>query len=150
MRLVPILLLATFMAACAPPRAVDIRTGEACWRCRRPITNAGLAAEFVSTDGTGFASKFRTVHCMATWIAAQADTSGGIFYVRNYATDKWIRADRAVFVRTIVNDRTNERDYMAFETADEATPDLVGPKADAPVGWQAVLAMGREHPMGGN
>ena len=150
MRLVPILLLATVVAACAPPRAVDIRSGEACWRCRRPITNGGLAAEFVATDGTGLASKFRTIHCMATWIGQQPEALGGVFYVKNYATNKWIRAEEAVFVRTVVNARTNDRDFMAFETAQEATPELVGPRAEPAVGWQDVLAMGREHPMGGN
>lgn len=150
MRLIPVLLLAATMAGCAAPKAVEVRTGEACWRCRRPIQNTALAGEFVTTDGRGFASKFRTPHCMATWIAQQKEAPEGVYYVMNYATRKWIRADRAVFVRTVVNDRTNERDFMAFETADEATPDLVGAKAEAPVKWEAVLAMGREHPMGGD
>ena len=115
MRLVPVLLLATLVGACAPPRAVDVRIGEACWRCRRPILKAVLAAEYVAPT-TGFASKFRTIHCMATWIAQQQDApQSGVFYVRNYATNTWIPAERAVYVRTVVNPGTNERDYMAFE-----------------------------------
>jgi hypothetical protein len=107
-----ILVLSAVLTGCAPPRAVNVVAGEACERCRRPILNERLAAEHVGANG--FALKFRTIHCMSTWLAKHPMASEDFLYVANFARDGWIRADRASFVRVIVNPNTMERDFIAF------------------------------------
>jgi hypothetical protein len=60
-----------------------------------------------------------------------------------------VRADRASYVRVIVNTKTMERDFIAF-----ADPALAAEAArinnSAVVGWHDVLELGRTQPMGGN
>jgi len=67
MRAFAIVALSAVLAGCAVPKPTNIVLGEACERCRRPIDNAKVAAEQVAPNGLGL--KFRTAHCMATWIA---------------------------------------------------------------------------------
>ena len=104
-----ILILSAMLTGCAPPRPVNVVLGEACERCRRPIIEERLAAERVGDNG--FAVKFRTIHCMSTWLGQHPAASEGLLYVANYAKDGWVRADRASFVRVIVNPNTMERRF---------------------------------------
>ncbi|MDP1568950.1 MAG: nitrous oxide reductase accessory protein NosL [Vicinamibacterales bacterium] len=148
MRFIIALVLAAIAAGCAPPKPVDVMIGEACWRCRRPIQKPVLAAEFVQTK-TGFPSKFRTVHCMSTWIAQQTDLPKGRFYVTDYSTGEWVRAEGAVFVNVVISKQTMERDFFAF--ADPAAAAAMAVEAgETVVDWDAILALGRDHPIGGN
>jgi hypothetical protein len=142
-----ILAISALLTGCAPPKAVNVVLGEACERCRRPITEERIAAERVAANG--FAVKFRTIHCMATWLGQHPEASEGFHYVANYAKDGWVRADRASYVRVVVNPRTMERDFIAF-----ADPQLAAEAArtnhSAVVGWNDVLQLGRTEPIGGN
>ncbi|MEW6322513.1 MAG: nitrous oxide reductase accessory protein NosL [Acidobacteriota bacterium] len=142
MRVLSALILASAVAACSTPKPVDVLTGEACWRCRQPISDARLAAEVMASNGV--ASKFRTIHCMSTWLGQQAAPPDGRIYVTDYATGKWLSAESAVYVHTVVNRKTMERDFLAFATAEAAAKAADG----APlVGWDTVLRAGREQPM---
>ena len=142
-----VLVLSALLTACAPPRPVNVVLGEACERCRRPIVEERLAAERVGDNG--FAVKFRTIHCMATWLGQHPTVGDGFIYVANYARGGWVRADRASYVRVVVNPNTMERDFIAF-----ADPQLAATAArdhsSVVVGWDDVLELGRTQPIGGN
>jgi nitrous oxide reductase accessory protein NosL len=148
MRFLVALTLAALVAGCSAPRPTPVKLGEACWRCRAPIQQAVLAAEFVQT-ANGLASKFRTVHCMSTWIAQQGELPKGHFYVTDYSTGEFVRAERASYVNVVVSKQTMARDYFAF--ADPAAAAAMAAEAGQPVvGWDDILAVGREQPLGGN
>ena len=148
MRAITTFLIAAALAGCsAPPRPISVVSGEACWRCKHPITDRKIASQFVADSG--FVQKFRTVHCMSTWIAQQTEDPGGTFYVTDYSTGKWIRARRASFVRTIVNRNTMAIDYLAFLDQDAARRAAADARTQ-PEDWQQVLARGRTDPLGGN
>lgn len=148
MRALTVLCVAVVVAGCSVPRKpLAVVSGEGCWRCKHPITDRKIAAEFVADNG--FPQKFRTVHCMSTWIAQQSEEPEGVFYVTDYATGKWIRASRASFVRTIVNRNSMAVDYVAFFNEDEARREAA--QANTQIeNWEQVLARGRSEPLGGN
>jgi copper chaperone NosL len=144
MRPLILLTLAFAVAGCAAAKPVNVVTGEACWRCRQPINDKLLAAEILSSNG--LASKFRTIHCMSTWIAQQKTTPEGTSYVTDYGTGKWVRAERATYVHTIVNQNTMARDFVAFLDQDEAE-DKARADNSAIATWDEVLARGRSSPL---
>ncbi|MGE0040723.1 MAG: nitrous oxide reductase accessory protein NosL [Vicinamibacterales bacterium] len=148
MRALSVLILAATVAAgCAAPRPTDVVRGEACWRCRRPINNVRLATEFVADSGIG--SKFRSVHCLSTWIAQQAAVPGGRFYVTDYGTGEWIRADQATYVNIVVDTNTMARDFVAFAVP-SAAAELARVEHAQTLDWNAVLEVGRTRPLDGN
>jgi len=142
-----VLVLSAMLTGCAPPKPVNVTLGEACERCRRPIVEERLAAEHIGDNG--FAVKFRTIHCMSTWLSQHPTAQEDFLYVANYARGGWVRAERASFVRVVVNPNTMERDFIAF-----ADPQLAAEAArenrSVVVGWNDVLELGRTHPIGGN
>jgi copper chaperone NosL len=149
MRLLTVLIAAAVAVGCgAPPKPSPITRGEACWRCRQPIDKLHLAAEFVQ-DANGLGSKFRTVHCLSTWIAQQRDLPKGRFYVTDHDSRKFIHADRASYVHVVVNRQTMARDFLAFQDAAAAAAAAAEAGARV-VGWDEVLAAGRERPIGGD
>jgi len=141
------LVVSAVLAGCAPPKPVNVVLGEACERCQRPISNERLAAERVGDYGV--AVKFRTIHCMATWIAQHPEAEEGFYYVANYEKHGWIRATRAAFVRVIINRNTMERDFIAFADPEQAAAAARANDSDV-VGWEDVLELGRSEPIGGN
>lgn len=147
MRALSIVVLALTLAACAKPSPVAVREGEGCWRCRRPIEQVRLAGEFVADNG--LASKFRTIHCMSTWIGQQAAAPRGSFYVTDYSSGKWVPADQATYVRVVVNRNTMEQDFIAFELEGAAAKTAYQEKAVIQR-WDDVLQLGRQSPLGGN
>jgi hypothetical protein len=99
------------------PRA--IQTTDRCTRCQRPIDEVRIAGEIV--DSTGRALVFKTPWCMATYIQEQGDRgAGGTVYVTDYASARLVRADSAMFVRAVIDRRTNTRDYLAFRHLGDA------------------------------
>ena len=126
---------ALLTVSCSSVRPVAIHDGDQCFRCRRPIVDRANAAELM--DGNRFASKFRAPGCMAKYLASHPEETGTTF-VTDYATGKWLRPERAVFVPVIVNRDTGESDYHAF--LDKAAADVAAAEAHtAPVDWAAVL-----------
>ena len=147
MRALAILALSAMLAGCAPPKPANVVLGEACWRCKRPIENAQIAAQQMAPNG--FSSKFRTVHCLATWIAQQRSPVDGRYYVTDYQKRKWIAADRAAYVQVVVNPMTMERDFIAFADT-EAAAEAARTNHSSVVRWSDVLDLGRTAPLGGN
>lgn len=144
MRAIILFALTLAVAGCASAKPVTVVTGEACWRCRQPINDKRLAGELVSSNG--LASKFRTVHCMSTWVAQQKTAPEGTFYVTDYGTGKWVRAERATFVHTVVNGNTMARDFLAFLDQDDAE-DKARADHSTIATWDEVLARGRSAPL---
>jgi hypothetical protein len=147
MRAFAIVALSAVLAGCAVPKPTNIVLGEACERCKRPIDNAKIAAEQVASNGLGL--KFRTPHCMATWIAQQKAPVDGHYWVTDYQKGKWVAADRAKYVRVIVNPNTMERDFIAFGDGAAAEAAATANKSTV-VAWNDVLELGRTAPLGGN
>lgn len=144
MRAIVLFALTLAVAACAAAKPVNIMTGEACWRCRQPINDRKLAGELLADNG--LASKFRTVHCMATWVAQQKTDPGGTYYVTDYATGKWVHAKNATYVYTVVNPNTMARDFLAFRDRDNAEERARADNANLAT-WDEVLARGRSTPL---
>ena len=117
-------------------RPVAIQAGDQCFRCRRPIVEVAMAAELM--DGNRLASKFRAPGCMAKYLAGHPGETGTTF-VTDFATGKWIRPERALFVPVVVNRDTGESDYRAFFSkadADAAAFEL----HTTPIDWKTVMA----------
>ncbi len=125
--------------ACSSVRPMAIHDGDQCFRCRRPIVEKAMAAEML--DGNRFASKFRTSGCMAKYLADHPGETGTTF-VTDYASGKWVRPERALFVPVVLNRDTGERDYRAYlqrADADAAAAEL----HSVPVDWTTVLEKAR-------
>jgi hypothetical protein len=120
--------------SCSSVWPVAIHSGDQCFRCRRPIVERATAAELM--DGS-FASKFRAPGCMAKYLVAHPEETGATF-VTDYATGKWIRPDRALFVPVVVNRATGESDYHAF--VDKAAADAAAAESHTiPIDWNTVM-----------
>jgi hypothetical protein len=124
--------LVALSCAAAP---VKITEGDQCFRCRRTIADARMAAEILQGQ---VALKFRTSGCLATYLADHPSETGAIF-VTDFTTGTLIAPSRAVFVSVIVDTRTNERDFRAYQSLAEAEAAAV-PQKTMPVGWDQVLA----------
>ena len=122
--------------SCGSVHPVAIHAGDQCFRCRRPIFERAMAAELM--DGNRFASKFRAPGCMAKYLVDHPGETGTTF-VTDYATGKWIRPERALFVPVVLNRDTGESDYRAFfnrADADATAFEL----HTAPIDWTDVMA----------
>ena len=129
---------ALLTASCGSVSPVAIHDGEQCFRCRRSIAEKAMAAEMM--DGT-FASKFRSSGCMAKYLADHPNETGTTF-VTDFATGKFVRPERALFVPVLVNSNTGERDsraYLQKADADAAAAEL----HSVPVNWTTVLEQAR-------
>jgi len=93
-----------------PAAPETIGEGEVCFRCRRVIANARLAAEIMDRQ---LPTKYRTAGCMAAYVAAHR-SDDSTYYVTDFASGALIDAERAFFVPVVINDTTDERDYRAY------------------------------------
>jgi hypothetical protein len=92
-------------------------------------------------DGNRLATKFRGPGCMAKYLVAHPDETGTTF-VTDYATGKWIRPQRALFVPVVTNRDTGESDYRAFFNKADADAAAAAVHA-VPIDWAAVLERAR-------
>ncbi|MBI3401880.1 MAG: hypothetical protein HY048_10710 [Acidobacteria bacterium] len=135
--------LAMFLAgACSSVTPLPIRTGDACFRCKRPIADIRLAAQAI---GGGLASNFRTAGCLAKYLADHPDEKN-IVFVSDYAGGKMVLAESAVYVPTLNRDN-GERDYMAFKDRAAANAEAVA-RQTSPVTWADVLAQAKKDQRG--
>jgi hypothetical protein len=131
---------AAFLAvSCSSLHPVAVNAGDQCSRCRRTIHETRLASEVIG--GNGFVSKYRTPGCLATYVA-QHPTETGTIFVTDYSTGKMVRADRAIFVPVLLNRDTGERDYRAYQLADEANAAALEAHSVS-VDWKAVVEKAR-------
>ncbi|HEY3382016.1 MAG TPA: nitrous oxide reductase accessory protein NosL [Vicinamibacterales bacterium] len=123
------------LVACASVQPVAIRVGDVCDGCRRPITNAKIAAELVPPSGLPL--KFRTVTCMARYIKEHQVSASEVF-VTDYGSGRLIHVRSAVFVKSEIDDRTKELDYYAF--GDVASAVAFGKKSGgSATDWPGIL-----------
>jgi hypothetical protein len=125
--------------SCSSVRPIAVHDGDQCFRCRRPIVERAMAAELM--DGNRFASKFRAPGCMAKYLADHPGETGTTF-VTDYATGKWVRPERALFVPILLNRDTGESDYHAFLRKADADAAAAESHA-APIDWKTVLEKAR-------
>ena len=130
-------MLAVTAVSCTSIRPVTITAGEQCFRCRRTIADARLAAEQI----TGFVEKFRTPGCLAKYVVNNPVDKGPIF-ATYYTTGTMMDANAAFFVPIVVDDYTGERDYRAYALKADADAAAAELKA-TPIGWTAVLDKAR-------
>ena len=116
-----------------PPQTIG--EGEICFRCRRVITDAKLAAE---TMDRALPTKYKTAGCMARYAAAHP-AAGSRYYVTDFASGGLIPAEHAFFVPVVINDTTGERDYRAYYSHGMANIDaqVLGVEV---VSWATVVA----------
>ena len=106
--------LALFLGVAAPLSPAPVNQGDKCFRCYRTIVRTRLAGEIV--DRGGLAYKFRAPACMAQYMSEHpqpADSLAGVF-VAEYTSGLLVPVERAWFVETVINPRTGERDFQAF------------------------------------
>ena len=132
MRAIVLFALSLAVAGCAAAKPLNVVTGEACWRCRQPINDKKLAGELIADNG--LVSKFRTVHCMATWMGQQKADVDGRVYVTDFVSGKWVEADEATYVYTVVNPNTMARDFLAFKERGQADEKARSDNAPSPFG----------------
>jgi hypothetical protein len=130
-----VLVLAFLVGACSSVSPAAILAGDICYNCRKPITNVKIAAEAI--DATGSPLKFRTVGCMARYLARHPEPMIGVF-VTDYPTGRFLRAQNAMFVRAPVEEGARELDYYAFERVDKAV-EFGQEQTASPVDWLSVL-----------
>ena len=125
----------------APLSPARVNQGDKCFRCQRTIVQTRLAGEIV--DQHGLAYKFRQPACMAQYLNEQPQPAGALraVFVSDYTSGLMVPVERAWFVDGVIDPRTNERDYFAFNMrgAADAQARLQGTQV---VDWSAVMAEG--------
>jgi hypothetical protein len=86
-------------------------------------------------------TKFKTPGCLAKYLAEHPTETGTIF-VTDYSTGKMMGPDRAVFVPVLLNSNTGERDYRAYQLADEANAAALDAHSVS-VDWNSVVKKAR-------
>jgi len=124
------------LAACSSLRPLPIRAGETCFSCRQVIVEPKLAAEII--DANGHAYKFRTVECMAKYIANHPDEKLAGVWVTDYNSGRFVTASSATYVRGVIDESRMERNYFAFRSATEAA-EFAKDRTATAVDWPAVV-----------
>jgi hypothetical protein len=136
MRAAVTLVVALFLVlACSSLQPVAINTGDVCEGCRKPITNANVAAEIVGANG--LAMKFRTVSCMARFMK-QHPSEGSRAYVTDFNSGRFLSVRSAVFVKAEIDENNRERDYVAFGDVGKAV-EFGKSQGASPVDWPSVV-----------
>jgi hypothetical protein len=133
MRSVFLAVLGLSLVGCSstPP---PVQSGQVCFRCKRPITDAKLGVQMINVAGQ--TSTFRTPGCLARYLADHPTEARDI-YVTDYPSGKLFPVSRALFVRGKIDEATTERDYFAFASVNDAVErakDVTGRIVD----WSAV------------
>jgi hypothetical protein len=130
-------ILGLALLGCSGANPVTIQAGDKCTNCDRIISEPRLGAELVGTDGQ--TAKFHTPGCLADYLTAY---KGGIkdIFVTDYDSGKLFSVESALFVRDRIDEKTGERDYVAFRSA-TAAGTYAREHSSAAVDWAAVRTM---------
>ena len=121
---------------CSSVQPLKIDAGDRCFLCGRTIEEPRLAGEIV--DEGSHALKFRTPGCMAKYVADHAEHQWRGVWVTDYKTGRFVEAADASFARITIDPNTNERDYAAFASAEDAAA-LASQEGTATTDWNAIL-----------
>jgi len=124
------------LVGCSSLRPLPIRAGETCFGCRQVISDVKLAAEVINANGHAY--KFRTVECMAKYLANHADEKLAGVWVTDYNSGRFVAAGNATFVRGVIDETRMERNYFAFRSATEAAA-FAADRTSTAVDWPTVL-----------
>jgi copper chaperone NosL len=94
-----LLLGALWMAGCGATKfePVEIAAEDMCALCKMAISEKQYASEFLNRDGDAF--KFDDIGCMANYVEKKiARDSIAAFYVVDFDSKQWLKAEEAVFV----------------------------------------------------
>lgn len=122
-------------ASCSSVAPIAITARDVCFECRRGVVETRIAAELI--DANQMAYKFGSPGCLAKHLADHPGETGTLF-VTDFASGGLITVDKATFVPVIVNANTNERDFRAYLSRQEAEAISRDLKV-APIDWQGVL-----------
>ena len=128
--------------SCNSVAPVTVEGGEICYRCRRVIADARLAAETV--DGR-LVWKFKSTGCVSKYLADHPQDKSAVF-VTDYKTGKLVQPDRALFVPTFNRDN-GEQDFIAFTDRSAAAAEAFS-RGVKPVDWNAVMSTARDWAQG--
>jgi hypothetical protein len=124
-------------------KADPIRAGDRCYRCQRLITDRSLAAEGIGAPGVGV-RKFRTVACMLKYLNESNENLDVL--VTDSPSGRFTQPQWASFVRTTIDMRTGEEDYVAFREPWSARR-FADKQSTTPMDWETVQALDRVHPL---
>lgn len=108
-----------FFVACAASeiKPVDIQAEDACSFCKMAISEKQFASEFVAPDGE--VRKFDDIGCMLEFVKSK-NPQNVTFFVNDYNTRQWLKADRAFFVHSSEIDTPMNGGYIAFNDQAQA------------------------------
>lgn len=93
------LVLSTSVVGCgneeAKPVAIDEKVDK-CDICNMTVKNNQFAVELMQKDGK--AMKFDDLGCLFQWTEKNGKDQVGTQYVRDYATQEWVKLDEATYV----------------------------------------------------
>lgn len=121
-------------------RAATIHAGDRCYRCGRVIADRSLAAEGIGPAGV--VRKFRTVACMLKY-QNQSNEKLDLL-VTDARAGRFTLPEFASFVRTTIDERTGDQDYLAFREV-WAAERLAARQSTKPMDWESVQASERAH-----
>jgi len=124
-------------------KAAPIHAGDRCYRCQRLITDRSLAAEGIGAPGVGV-RKFRTVACMLKYLKESNEKLDVL--VTDSPSGRFTQPQWASFVRTTIDMRTGEEDYLAFREPWSARG-FANKQSTTPMDWETVQALDRVHPL---
>lgn len=120
---------------------VPIRAGDRCHRCQRLITDRSLAAEGIGAPGVGV-RKFRNVACMLKYLNQSNERLD--LLVTDDPSGRFVRPQWASFVRTVIDMRTGEEGYVAFQYPWSARG-FAANQGTTPMDWETVQVSERVH-----
>lgn len=111
--------LLSLFAACAAPeiKPVELHAEDMCAHCKMAISEKQYASEFVTADGD--ARKFDDLGCMLDYLK-EKKPQGATFFVNDYNTKQWLKADDAYFVRSSEINSPMSGGIIAFKNQPDA------------------------------
>lgn len=111
--------LFSLFVACAASeiKPVELHAEDMCAYCKMAISERQYAAEFVTLDGE--TRKFDDIGCLLNYVKEQKP-QGATFFVNDYNTKQWLRANSAYFVRSSEINSPMSGGIIAFQNQADA------------------------------
>ena len=127
-----ILFAALALVACTAGevKPVDIEASDMCANCKMAISEKQFAAEMITTNDEVL--KFDDIKCLMKYRAGHADkVAGSTSFVVDHASGKWIRADKAYFVRSATVKTPMSGNVLAFSDKAKADAEAAASGSEA-------------------